>query len=440
VSEAWFDELAEFLRIPSISADPAHAPDVLRAGEWVCNFVRSSGGECELVDWDGQPLAVGEIRASSNAETAPTVICYGHFDVQPADPLELWESDPFAPEIRGEYLYGRGTVDDKGQLYMLLSAARELALAGELPVNVRFCCDGEEETGGHSIVDFVEADERGADAAVIFDSGMIARDVPAFNIATRGVLYFHVTIRTGERDLHSGTFGGAALNAAHAMVRTLDSLIAHEGVLVDPLRKGIAEPSAEEVADWALLPSGASELSDQGAHPKDARAAEDFYRLTLAEPSLDVNGIATGSPHLQKTVLPVEAVANVSIRLAPGQTVEEIAPEFERLVREGAPAGADVQVERWSAAPPGLVSPDSKAVQLGLDAFERALGRRPALIRIGGTLPILPALSNKGIPTVVTGFGLPDSQIHSPNERLVAAYVPLGTAAARELFVSFGAL
>jgi acetylornithine deacetylase/succinyl-diaminopimelate desuccinylase-like protein len=440
VSEAWFDELAEFLRIPSISADPAHAPDVLRAGEWVCNFVRSSGGECELVDWDGQPLAVGEIRASSNAETAPTVICYGHFDVQPADPLELWESDPFAPEIRGEYLYGRGTVDDKGQLYMLLSAARELALAGELPVNVRFCCDGEEETGGHSIVDFIEADERGADAAVIFDSGMIARDVPAFNIATRGVLYFHVTIRTGERDLHSGTFGGAALNAAHAMVRTLDVLIAHEGVLVEPLRKGIAEPTAEELADWALLPPGASELSDLGARPKAARAAEDFYRLTLAEPSLEVNGIATGSPHLQKTVLPVEAVANVSIRLAPGQTVEEIAPEFERLVREGAPAGADVQVERWSGAPPGLVSPDSKAVKLGLDAFERALGRRPALIRIGGTLPILPALSNKGIPTVVTGFGLPDSQIHSPNERLVAAYVPLGTAAARELFVSFGAL
>jgi acetylornithine deacetylase/succinyl-diaminopimelate desuccinylase-like protein len=227
---------------------------VLRAGEWVCNFVRSSGGECELVDWDGQPLAVGEIRASSNAETAPTVICYGHFDVQPSDPLELWESDPFAPEIRGEYLYGRGTVDDKGQLYMLLSAARELALAGELPINVRFCCDGEEETGGHSIVDFIEADERGADAAVIFDSGMIARDVPAFNIATRGVLYFHVTIRTGERDLHSGTFGGAAMNAAHAMVRTLDSLIAHEGVLVDPLRKGIAEPSAEELAGWAPTP------------------------------------------------------------------------------------------------------------------------------------------------------------------------------------------
>ncbi len=440
MSEPWFDELAEFLRIPSISADPAHAADVVRAGEWVRDVIRGAGGECEVVDWHGQPLAIGEIRASVNPDTAPTVLCYGHFDVQPPDPLELWDSDPFEPEIRGDYLYCRGAVDDKGQLFMLLSAARELASAGELPVNVRFCCDGEEETGGHSIVEFLEADERGADAAIIFDSGMIARDVPAFNIATRGVVYFHVTVRTGERDLHSGTFGGAALNAAHAMVRILDSLVAHDGTLVEPLRQGIAEPTAEELAGWESLPDGASELSDQGARPKDSRAAADFYRLTLAEPSLDVNGVATGSPHLQKTVLPVEAVANVSIRLAPGQQVDEIVSAFERLVREAAPTGADVQVDLWSAAPPGLVAPDGKAIQLGLDAFEKALGRRPALIRIGGTLPILPALTEQGIPTVVTGFGLPDSQLHSPNERLVAGYVPLGTAAARELLLAFGSL
>jgi acetylornithine deacetylase/succinyl-diaminopimelate desuccinylase-like protein len=224
------------------------------------------------------------------------------------------------------------------------------------------------------------------------------------------------------------------------MVRTLDSLIAHDGRLVEPLRRGIAEPSAEELAGWTQLPPGASELSDQGARPKDTSAAEDFYRLTLAEPSLEVNGIATGSPHLQKTVLPVEAVANVSIRLAPGQKAAEIVPEFERLVRAAAPAGTEVQIELWSSADPGLVVPDAKAIQLGLDAFERVLGRRPALIRIGGTLPILPALTEKGIPTVVTGFGLPDSQLHSPNERLVAAYVPLGTAAARELLLAFGSL
>ena len=439
MADAWFDELAEFIRIPSISADAAHKQDVVRAGEWVRDFIRAAGGECEVVDWHGQPLAIGELKASHGGD-APTVLCYGHFDVQPPDPLELWESDPFEAEIRGDYLYGRGTVDDKGQLYMLLCAARELAQAGELPVNVRFCCDGEEETGGHSIVEFLEADERGADAAIIFDSGMIRRDLPAFNVATRGMAYFHVTLRTGERDLHSGMYGGAALNAAHALIRTLDGLVSHDGTLAEPLRKGLAPPTGEELAGWQQLPAGTDELSEQGARPKDANAAADFYLRTFAEPAIDVNGIQTGSPVLQKTVLPVEAIANVSIRLAPGQKVEEVAPEVERILRESAPAGADLEIELWSSSPPGLVPPDSKAIQLGLDAFERALGTRPALIRSGGTLPIVPALSDKGINTVITGFGLPDSQIHSPNERLVAGYVPLGITAARELFLAFADL
>jgi acetylornithine deacetylase/succinyl-diaminopimelate desuccinylase-like protein len=432
----WFDELAELIRIPSISADAAHAGDVKRAGEWVCSFIRGAGGECEVIDWHGQPLAIGEIRSSTGGD-APTVLCYGHFDVQPPDPLELWESPPFEPEIRGDYLYGRGTVDDKGQLYMLLSAARELARAGELPVNVRFCCDGEEETGGNSLVEFLDADERGADAAIIFDSGMIARDVPAFNLATRGMAYFHVTLRTGDRDLHSGVYGGAALNAAHALIRALDGLISHDGTLAEPLRRGAVPPTEEELAGWRLLPTGTTELADQGAQAKDDRAAEDFYLRTFAEPAIDVNGITTGSPHLQKTVLPVEAVANVSIRLAPGQNVDEIAPEVERILREAAPAGAELAVDLWSSSPPGLVSPDAKAVQLGLDAFERVLGKRPALIRSGGTLPIVPALTDKGIPTVITGFGLPDSQVHSPNERLLVEYIPLGIAAARELLLAF---
>jgi acetylornithine deacetylase/succinyl-diaminopimelate desuccinylase-like protein len=439
VPEPWFDELAEFIRIPSVSADTAHADDVKRAGQWVCSFIRDAGGTCELIDWHGQPLAIGELRASSG-EDAPTVLCYGHFDVQPPDPLELWESAPFEPEIRGDYLYGRGTVDDKGQLFMLLCAARELAQKGELPVNVRFCCDGEEETGGHSIVEFLEQDERGADAAIIFDSGMIRRDLPAFNVATRGLAYFHITLRTGERDLHSGMYGGAALNAAHALISTLDKLIAHDGTLADELRAGIAAPTDEELAGWRELPAGADELADQGARAKDGRAADDFYLRTFAEPAVDVNGIATGSPNLQKTVLPVQATANLSIRLAPGQRVDEIAQVVERLLREAAPAGAELDVALWSSSPPGLVPPDAKAIQLGLGAFEKALGTRPVLTRSGGTLPIVPALADKGIPTVITGFGLPDSQIHSPNERLVAAYVPLGIAAARELFLAFASL
>jgi acetylornithine deacetylase/succinyl-diaminopimelate desuccinylase-like protein len=439
MSADWFDELAEFLRIPSISADPSHAGHVAEAGEWVCSLLREAGGDAELLDWQGQPLAVGEVRASVE-NGARTVLCYGHFDVQPPDPLELWDSDPFEPEVRDGYLYARGAADDKGQLYMLLAAARELARAGELPVNLRFACDGEEETGGHSIVEYLERDERGADAAVIFDGGMIRRDVPAFNVATRGLVYLHVTVRTGERDLHSGLYGGAALNAAHALVRMLDALLAREGRLVEPLRAGITPPTGEELAGWRELPAGASELADAGARPADGRAAEEFYLRTLAEPAFEVNGFESGSPRLQKTVLPAAAHANVSIRLAPGQDADEVGATLERLLSESAPAGADVTVERLSSSPPGLVPPDAPAIRLAQDAFEHVVGRRPALIRSGGTIPLVPALSGRGIPAIVTGFSLPDSQIHSPNERLVADYVPLGIETARELFRELAAL
>jgi acetylornithine deacetylase/succinyl-diaminopimelate desuccinylase-like protein len=436
----WFDELAEWLRIRSISADAARAGDVREAGEWMCQLLRAAGGDAELVDWHGQPLAIAELRASRDADAAPTVLCYGHFDVQPEDPLDLWESRPFEPEIRGEHIYGRGVADDKGQLYLLLSAARELALAGELPVNVRFTCDGEEETGGHSIIEFLEQDTRGADAAIIFDSGMIARGLPAFNIATRGLVYFHVNLRTGERDLHSGVYGGAALNAAHALVQSLGAVMAVNGRLAEPLRQGLAAPTAAELEGWRALPTGAHELASQGARPKDPRAAEEFYVRTFAEPALDVNGVESGSPQLQKTVLPVQAAANVSIRLAPGQDPEAIARTFERLLRDAAPPEADLEIVLLSSAAPGLVPPDSPAVQLGLTAFERVVGTRPALIRSGGTLPIVPALSNRGIPTIISGFSLPDANIHSPNEKMLVEYIPLGIAAARAVLQEFAAL
>jgi len=430
----WLPELSEFLRIPSISAQEERAGDVIRAGEWVCDFIRGAGGEAELIDWHGQPLAVGEIRASRDADNAPTVLCYGHFDVQPADPLDLWDSPPFEPEIRGDHLYGRGVADDKGQLYLLLCAARELATAGELPVNVRFACDGEEETGGHSIVEFVEADERGADAAIIFDSNMIRRGLPSFNIGTRGLVYFHVELSAGTRDLHSGIFGGAALNAAHALIRALDSLIATDGRLAEPLRQGIIPPTEGELADWHKLPAGAEELADQGARPVDARAAEEFYIRTGAEPALDVNGIDSGSPYVQKTVLPIRAAANVSIRLAPGQQVPVIAAAFEELLRAAAPAGAHLELELLSSAPAGVVPPEAEAIRLGQDAFERVLGVRPALIRTGGTLPIVAAFGERGIPAIISGFSLPDANIHAPNENMPAEYIPLGIATARALF------
>ena len=433
---AWLDELSDWLRIPSVSADPAHADDVRRAGEWVCDFVRAAGGECELLPTDTHPLAVGELPASSGAAEAPTVLLYGHFDVQPPAPLDLWESEPFEPEVRDGYLYGRGAVDDKGNAYLLLKAARLLAEAGELPVNVRVAFDGEEEVGGHSIVDFLAADERGADACLIFDSGMPREDVPSFDLGVRGLVYFHLTLRSGEADLHSGMFGGAALNAVHALMRTLEAVVPLPG----ELRAGVIPPTAEELASWAELDPGDSVLAAAGAKPSDGRAADEFYTRTFGGPAVDVNGFAGGEPVLQKTVLPVSAQANVSVRLAPGQDVEEIAAAFEQLLRDAAPEGAQLEIVRRSSAPAGLIPPDAPAVRIAQDAFERVLGRRPLLLRTGGTIPLVPALADKEVATVLTGFALPGANVHSPNERLLARYIPLGVAAARETLLALGDL
>ena len=436
VDPAWLEELSNWLRIPSVSADASHAGDVRDAGEWVCEFVRGAGGGAELVQTETHPLAVGEIRASSGDADAPTVLLYGHFDVQPPAPLDLWESEPFEPELRDGYLYCRGAVDDKGNSYLVLKAARLLAEEGALPVNVRIAFDGEEEIGGHSIVDFLAADERGADACLIFDSGMPREDTPAFDLGVRGLVYFHVRLRTGERDLHSGVFGGAALNAVHGLMQTLEAVVA----VPEELCAGVIAPTEEELSSWRELEPGASVLADAGARPLDERAAENFYRRTLAGPAVDVHGILGGEPLLQKTVLPVVAEANVSIRLAPGQDVEEIAVAFERLLRDTVPGGAELEIERLAAAPGALIPPDALAVRLAQDAFERVVGRRPLLVRSGGSIPLVPALAERGIPTILTGFALPDANMHSPNERLLARYIPLGVETARETLVALGGL
>jgi acetylornithine deacetylase/succinyl-diaminopimelate desuccinylase-like protein len=433
-------ELAELIAIPSVSADPDHQGDVAAAAEWVAARVRGMGGEADVVPWGERPLVVGELKASADPERAPTILCYGHFDVQPPDPLDLWESPPFELVQRDGWLYARGIADDKGQLYMLLKAAERLAAAGELPVNIRVACDGEEEIGGHSIVEWISADERGADAAVVFDSGMVERGVPAFNIAVRGLCYFHVRVRTGLRDLHSGMYGGAALNAMHALLQALSGVLPRDGRVPEPLRAGVVAPSASEVSGWATLPAGPAEIAAAGARLADAAAGEEFYVRTWAEPSVDVHGISGGSPALQKTVIPVEAEANLSIRLVGDQDPALISAEVERLLRESAPAGAELEVTKLSSAPPGLVPADARAVRLGLDAFEDALGVRPVLIRSGGAIPLVSELAARGVATVLTGFALNESNVHSPNERIPAEYLPLGVAAAEALYRRLGAL
>jgi len=440
MEQSWLEELREFIAIPSVSADPAHRDDVVRAAEWLAQLVKRSGGEAEVTPFGERELVLGEIPANTNGAGAPTVLVYGHFDVQPPAPLDLWESPPFELAERDGWYYGRGIADDKGQVYTLVKAAQLLHARGELPVNIRVACDGEEEIGGHTIVDFLEQDERGADACVIFDGHTTRPDQPEFMLATRGLVGFHVKVRTGARDLHSGIYGGAALNATHALMQALSALFAKDGVLADELRQGRAPLGPDEQHAAEVLPTGGVLLEEAGAAPLDSKAGEEFYTRTWAEPSLDVNGIHGGKPDFVNTTLPVEAHARFTIRLAPGQDAHRIRAAAEKLLRDAAPERAELEIERENTASPGRMPPNAKAIQLALGAFERATGKRPLLVRAGGTLPIFPALEAKGIPTVGTGFALPESAVHSPNERMRVEDIPRAIAAAQELFRSWSAL
>ena len=424
-----------------MSADPAHTGDVVQAAEWIADKVRRSGGEAELVPYGERPMVIGEIRASTDGTNAPTIVCYGHFDVQPPAPLELWESDPFEATIRDEWLYARGVADDKGQLWMLLHAAGLLAADGALPINIRVVSDGEEEVGGQSIVEFLEQDDRGADACVIFDGAMERRDLPAISVATRGLAAFNLRVTTGGRDLHSGMYGNAALNAIHALNQTLTGILPRDGRVPDALRVGIVPPTDEERAGWAKQPMGADVLREAGAVPYDPDAADEFYLRTTAETSVDVNGILGGKPGLKNTTVISEAQANFTVRLAPGQTPSAVVPEVQRLLHEAAPGGATIEVEELPGSTrPGLIAADAPVIKVAQDAFEDAFGVRPILTRSGGTLPIMPALMDKGIATILTGFALPESNVHSPNERMLVEFFPRGVATIKELYTRLGDL
>ncbi len=428
------DELRSFLRIPSVSADPTRGADVRAAADWVAAFVRRLGGDADVHE-DGR-LVVGELAA---APGAPTILVYGHYDVQPPEPLEPWESEPFELVERDGWYYARGVTDDKGQLWMQLKALESLVRDGALAVNVRVVCDGEEETGGSAIRRFVAADERSADAAVIFDGWMKERGAPELVTASRGLVALDVECRTGERDLHSGHYGGAALNAIHALTEALAALYPHAGRLPEALRQGVTQLQESELAALGGLPPGERELEKVGAAPLDEHAAAEFYERTWVEPSVDVTGIVGGKPGLRNTTIFSTASAQVTIRVAPGQDADVLADAAERLLREAAPAGATLAIER-EATPSAIVPADTEALRLAGGAFERVFGRRPLLTRVGGTLPILAALADRGIPTVMTGFGLPECNTHSPNERMPVAHFPLGIAAARETYVALASL
>ena len=430
------DQLVDWLRIPSISTGGGDPADLRRAAEWAAGHVQRAGGQAELVQiGDGNPLVVGDLHAAR--ADAPTVLIYGHYDVQSVGDLSAWSSPPFEPTIRDGRLYARGAADDKGNFWPLLSAACTLARTGELPVNVRVVVEGEEEAGSETITEWIRADERGADAAIVFDSGMVDEQTPAITVGLRGMTMAHIEVRTGIRDLHSGIYGGSVLNALHVLHHMLAQVVpGPDGTLRDELRAGILPPAEAERISWERLPPGEQVISEVGGRPAYPGAAAEFYERNGADASLEVNELVGGEP---RTVVPAVARATVSLRLAPGQKAAEIAPALERLLRDAAPADADVTMA-WTRADPSLFEPDLPALVLGAQAIERATGTAPALIRSGGSIPVVAEFAARDIPTIVSGFTLPDDAFHAPDESFLVANLELGERAGRELLIALAQL
>jgi acetylornithine deacetylase/succinyl-diaminopimelate desuccinylase-like protein len=434
------DELFEWLRIPSISTGGGDPADLVRAAEWAVAKIERAGGTASLetpID-GGNPLVVGELRASTG-DDAPTVLIYGHYDVQGAEPFDLWESPPFEPSVRDGRIYARGAADDKGNFLPLLAAACDLAQAGELPVHVRIAIEGEEEAGGASVAAWLAADTRGADAAIVYDSSMAAPDLPAITIGLRGAALATFDVRAAERDLHSGLFGGSALNSLHALHAALAAVLPdpQTGLLRDELRVGIAPVADAERASWAGLPDGDETLRASGARPGYPGAGAEYVERNGAEPALDVDQIVAGDA---RTVIPAVTRATVSIRVAPGQDVNALGDKVLELMRAALPEGATLDVVSGHRAEPALFPVDTPAIALAAQAIERATGFTTAFVRSGGSIPIVADFAAKGIPAIVTGFTLPDDPIHAPNESIWERGLELGYAAGREMLIGLAAL
>jgi acetylornithine deacetylase/succinyl-diaminopimelate desuccinylase-like protein len=439
--DALVHEAADWLRIPSVSAG-ARNPEALEAAAvWAQQRVLAAGGTAELVETaGGAPLVVGELRSARDERSGdepagrgrtPTILIYGHYDVQDPGEESLWSSSPFEPDIRDGRLYARGSSDDKGNFLPLLHVACAMADAGELPVHVRVLIEGAEETGSDDVNRWVLADERGADAVIVFDSGMVDADTPALTVATRGMVFAHLAVRTGERNAHSGMYGGAALNAFHVLHRILGAVLpGPDGRLPAPLREGVMAPTEAERAGWETLPPGADQLAEIGARPADGRAAQEFNERTTADASLDVHHVAGGEV---RTIVPPVATADLSVRLAPGQDPQTIGAALERLLRDALPEGAELTFEA-DLAWPSHFDPEEPALVLATQAMQRALGTAPAVVRSGGSLPILASFMQRGIPAIVSGFGLPTDNIHAPDESYRIDSLEMGRRSARALY------
>ena len=424
--ERYLDELKAFLAIPSISALPQHAGDVKRCAEWCGDEMRRIGLQnVRLVNTPGNPVVYGDWLG---APGAPTILFYGHYDVQPVDPLELWESPPFEATIRDGEIYARGSADDKGQVFMHFKAIEaHLKQNGKLPVNMKIILEGEEEVGSVNLDNFIRdhKSELGADVVVISDSGMFARGVPSICYGLRGLVYFQIDLRGSSTDLHSGSFGGAVANPAFVLAQIIAQMKDRGGrIRIPGFYDDVVALQEEERKAWATLPYNEKQYKKDFGIPKVfGETGYTTLERTWARPTFEVNGLLSGfTGEGAKTVLPALAMAKVSMRLVPNQMPDKIADLFDAHVRALAPKTVELKVTRMHGGKPWMTSYDNPFVQAAGRAIERGFGRRPVFTREGGSIPVVSTFQEElGLPSVLFGVGLPDENAHAPNEKLDVA-------------------
>jgi acetylornithine deacetylase/succinyl-diaminopimelate desuccinylase-like protein len=416
-------ELNELLAIPSVSALPAHAEDCRRAADWLRDHLRGLGCPVvDLIEGPGHPVVWAE---GPKLPGQPTLLIYGHYDVQPPDPLDEWKTPPFVPTIRDGQLYARGASDDKGQVFCLLKAYEAVLDSNRRPpLNVHFIFEGEEESGGEVIYDLLrrEPERTRADAVLVCDMSYYAPGWPAVYTALRGMCYAEISVRTLERDLHSGTYGGVAANAIETLVRLLSQLKSESGeIRVPNLYEAVEPPTPAELKTWKELPFNREEFIRHEVTGKALTGLKDrtVFERVWALPTFEIHGIKGGFVgEGAKTVIPAQATAKVSMRLVPGQDYEKVMRDLERIVAQLAPSWAEVKVTLLHGGNPVQVDVNAPAFEILDEAFELVTGRKAVQVRAGGSIPIVPELGLGGAPVILTGIGLPDDGLHSPNEKL----------------------
>ncbi|HEV2446411.1 MAG TPA: dipeptidase [Candidatus Sulfopaludibacter sp.] len=419
----FLEGLKAFLRIPSISTLSEHKPDIRRAAEFAMNELRAAGmTSAELIEGEGNPLVYAEWLG---APGKPTILFYGHYDVQPAEPLDEWKSPPFEPEVRGDNIYARGSADDKGQVYIQIKAVEGLLkTTGKLPVNVKFLLEGEEETGGEHIEAYVKTrpPKLKADAAVVCDTEMFAPELPTICVGLRGLVYYELIVQGADHDLHSGIYGGAAPNPLMAIAEILTALKDRDGHIHIPgFLDRVVPPTGKERSAWARLPFDEKEYTEKemGARELVGEPEVPLFERTWARPTLEVHGIRGGfTGEGAKTVIPARAVAKISTRLVGDQKVEEAIQQTKAAVAAVCPKGVTAELKLIHAGEPSLTNPDNPFIHAAADALKQTFGKDTVYIRSGGSIPIVGVFDQYlGIPSVMMGFGLPDDNLHAPNEK-----------------------